>query len=240
MATIMRPILFNTDMVTALLRRQKTVTRRAINPQPPMDFPYCHLGGDDLFYWTTRDGDDDMMGWWPSYEQGIKPPCQPGDILYVRETWRVQSAHRFEADARIEFKSGGPMSVIQFPGGMSQSHSRESYDEFISKWGVSGGWHPSIHMPRDAARIFLRVTGVWVEQLHEITEHGAKQEGVSLPLESINDPEYADYIGGHYGVFRNLWDRTIKPAYRAVYGWDANPWVWVIEFDLISRKDAQI
>ena len=62
------------------------------------------------------------------------PPCHGDDILYVRETWRVQAAHRFEADVRIEYKAGGPMYVIRFPGHKSDSVNRTQYDQFISKW----------------------------------------------------------------------------------------------------------
>ena len=82
-------------------------------------------------------------------------------------------------------------------------------------------WHPSIHMPREAARIFLRVTDVRVERVQDIDDDGVVAEGLN-----IGDP------------FDELWDSTIKPADRALYGWDANPWVWVIEFERITREEA--
>ena len=93
-------------------------------------------------------------------------------------------------------------------------------------------------MPREAARIFLRVTDVRAERLNDITERGAQYEGVSLPLAAQNDPEYAEYIGGYYSAFADLWDRIVKLADRALYGWDANPWVWVIEFERCEKPDG--
>ena len=104
-------------------------------------------------------------------------------------------------------------------------------------------WHPSIHMPREAARIFLRVTGVRVERLQEITESGAKAEGAvkSYPYTDPETGETAfmlDEKGTYLSGFSQLWDSTIKPKDLAAYGWDANPWVWVIEFERISMEEA--
>lgn len=202
-----KSILFNTDMVRAILQNRKTVTRRVVKPQPPGNFPYCHLDGDDLWYWTTRDGDDDMMDWWPSYEHGVKPPYQSGDILYVRETWQE--------------KRGG--------GYLYKADTVNSFDLFVTPDGhvVSEiPWRPSIHMPKEAARIFLRVTGVRVERLQDITSDGVGAEGTK------------GRFGATLGAFEMLWDSTIKPDDLPLYGWTANPWVWVIEFERISKEGA--
>ena len=83
-------------------------------------------------------------------------------------------------------------------------------------------WRSSIYMPREAARIFLWVTDVRVERLQEIDDDGIVSEGLA-----IGDP------------FDELWDSTIKKADRALYGWEADPWVWVIEFERISREEAE-
>lgn len=210
----MKPILFNADMVCAILEGRKTVTRRVVKPQPPLNIPLNYL---------------------------FVPPYRPGDILYVRETWCVQSARRFDADARIMFKAGGDMVRIQFPGGGTQHHSRTQYDAFVHKW-ADDRWHPPIHMPREAARIFLRVTQVSVERLQDITELDIlEKEGIEVGFPQPRPT----YISLAYAetrlkpevrkVFANLWDGTIKRTDRALYGWAANPWVWVIEFERCER-----
>lgn len=225
----MKPILFNTEMVRAILENRKTATRRLVKYSSSNVYEAACANG--LWYETfdPMNPPDHLVRWY--INSVAKPPCRPGDTLYVRETWRIQAAHRFEADARIEFKAGGPMSTIQFSGHKSQSHSRDSYDSFISKWGVCSKWHPSIHMPREAARIFLRVTGVRVERLQDITDVGARADG-------IGDPDVVYNSGALQCKFAELWNGTLKPADRALYGWSANPWVWVIEFERISREEA--
>ena len=227
----MKPILFNTDMVRAILEGRKTVTRRLVKPQPGFFFDHGGKTHDPdnpehiAFVAFTKDGDQEIY----------VPPYQPGDVLYVRETWRVQAAHRFEADARIEFRAGGPMTTIQFSGRCSDSHERPSYDDFISKWGVSGKWHPSLHMPKEAARLFLRVTEVRPERLQDITPDDCEREGAI----TINNPLiYADeatYNKITVGEMRRLWNSTIKRDDFPAYGWPANPWVWVIEFERCEK-----
>lgn len=240
-----KPILFNTDMVRAILEGRKTVTRRVVKPQL-VECPALKMCNDDIW----------RIEWWNVNEfHSTKVPYCIGDILYVRETWCVQSARRFDADARIMFKAGGDMARIQFPGGGTQYHSRTKYDAFVRKW-ADDRWHPSIHMPREAARIFLRVTDVRVERLQDITDEQALREGVpedtDYPLDSQTYCPVCKGVGlvgtlhpvsfGYMEVdcthcdtptkrFSNFWDRTIKPADHALYGWQANPWVWVIEFE---------
>ena len=105
--TVIKPILFNTDMVRAILEGRKTVTRRVVKPLPELDadgrrHELILVDKKGMFAWKEH----------PNVKVWAKPPYQPGDLLYMRETWRIQVAHRFEADARIEFKAGGPMSTI--------------------------------------------------------------------------------------------------------------------------------
>lgn len=121
-----------------------------------------------------------------------KPPYRTGDILYVRETW-----NRLLGDWLYK--------ADQKPGMKNP-----------------GKWRPSIHMPREAARIFLRVTNVRVERLQDITAEAAEKEGCN------------DYTSTACG-FADVWDSTIKPADRDLYGWNANPWVWVIEFEQCEK-----
>lgn len=203
----MKPILFNTEMVRAILDGRKTVTRRVVKPQS--NYEAMTAAGqitsenpitieDGLV--VTKNGDITTWG---------KLPYRPGDILYVRETWAVWSP-----------TYGMIPEIIYKADGYSQSHKMK--------------WRPSIHMPREAARIFLRVTDVRVERLQDITEDDAREEGVAAeiicrkPFEAIPSLER----------FKKIWDSTIKPADRALYGWEANPWVWVIGFERISKEEA--
>lgn len=231
----MKPILFNTDMVRAILEGSKTVTRRVIKNKGIINAWDCESDGRPIAFIDQATGDSHP----PTF------PCQyqPGDILYVRETWRIQAAHRFEADARIEFKAGGPLQTIQFPERRSQGTNRVEYDAFLEKW-LRSGWCPSIHMPKEAARLFLRVTDVRVERLQDITDEQAKAEGVRGFFIGMGESGYAvradskTFYEGPVGAFASLWNSTIKPADRARCVWSKNPWVWVISFERISMKDA--
>ena len=157
----------------AALRSDAGSFRRVLKPQPASKLAYCSMGyqhgkwgypapkvyeewGDD---YRIPDGlsPDELNRRW-------NPPCHGDDILYVRETWRVQAAHRFEANVRIEYKAGGPMYVIQFPGHKSDSINRTQYDQFISKW-ADDKWHSPVGMPREAARLFLLIKHVNMARL---------------------------------------------------------------------------
>ena len=131
----------------------------------------------------------------------IRPPCQTGDILWVRETW-----------ARLPASPGGHFR----PNGVYYYRADEDIRPEQYK---SSGWRPAIHMPKVAARIFLRVAGVQAERLREVTWESAAEEGCVNPMR-----------------FDELWDSTIKPAERHLYGWEANPWVWVITFERMDKS----
>lgn len=185
-----RPILFNTDMVRAILDARKTTTRRVAKEIVPFD--------NDGKYWNTL-----RKGEWtgPVIKEVMiqqKAPYQPGDILYVRETWN-ETTHGYNYKA-------SPLG-----------NSRDTYD-----------WRPSIHMPKAAARIWLKVIDVRVERLHNMDVYDFITEGVCITPEAFNDPENA--YGQAKDAFVKIWDSTIKKADKDKYGWDANPWVWVIEF----------
>lgn len=134
-------------------------------------------------------------------------PCfyQPGDILYVRETW-AEGADGYEYKTDHKDSDG---------------------------WG----WRPSIHMPRAAARIFLRVTGVRVERLWDITEEQAKAEGF---YKGWAPTKTASMSSTAKQAFMWTWDSTIKRADQVRYGWGANPWVWVIEFERCEKPEEAI
>lgn len=226
----MKPILFNTDMVQAIQNGKKTVTRRAIKPQP--DWFDCGIDGSRN---TPMKAADVLTTDWE-----IKQPYQIGDILYIRETWKIMCARRFDANVDIEYKASGKKRLI-FPHGNSQSTNRDDYDSFTGKWWTNG-WHPSIHMPKEVARIFLKVTDVRVERLQDITVPNMIKEGIRAfgcePCLEVNGkckPQTSEdgFCGAEdqaEDLFSDLWDSTIKKTDLDCYGWDANPWVWVIEF----------
>lgn len=215
------PMLFNERMVKAILNGDKKQTRRVARPQPNETFDR---------HWECFTADNGEM-------VVLQPPCRIGDILYVRETWQVQSARRFDADARVCYLAGGSMTTIQFPGRKDQLHNRAEYDAFISKWMKRDGWIPSIHMPKEAARIFLEVTEVRMELLQEIKNDECVFEGaVARPnYTKRHDLVLHDRYRREFAV---LWDSTVDPAKRNIYGWDANPWVWVICFQRCLKPEG--
>lgn len=192
-----KPILFNTEMVKAILEGRKTQTRRIIKPQPT--YPRWNNIG--------------WLGWDDGHGYQIVAPCSPGDILWVRETW-----------CRIPVSPGGHM---RFPGIYYYAADGDIRPE---GWNTKP-WKPSIHMPKEAARIFLKVKCVWPRRLQDITAEECLCEGIEPDAHHVG-PEFA------LGMFNGLWDSTIKPADRDKYGWDANPWVWAIEFERCERPEG--
>ena len=202
----MKPILFNTDMVRAILDGRKTVTRRVVKFKPGQN-PQ----------WTGYIPDGPVL-YGSNNIPASKSPYHPGDILYVRETWAYGYVDTTDFECRCnecffeELKAGTKKDSFLMP---RYFYRTENLD------GLNVRWRPSIHMPKEAARLFLRVTDVWVERLKEINVLSAMDEGVT---------DWNDFV--------KLWNSTIKPADLPLYGWDANPWVWVIEFERISKEAA--
>ena len=224
-----KPILFNTEMVRAILDGRKTCTRRVVKTRRK----------DACGFYVTRYSDGSFAGVYEydederMFENPLIPPYKPGDILYVRETWTKECEkyyYRTDFDSDYldpcETLSGGyPVSCRNHPGcdGCMATSTRIR-------------WHPSIHMPKEAARIWLKVTDVRVEQLQEITDDGAKAEGAIDNRGFIHSPENEyDRIHTAREHFLEIWDSTIKKSDLDRYGWDANPWVWVIEFERCEK-----
>lgn len=224
----MKQILFNTEMVRALLEGRKTVTRRVVKPQP---------NGNGM----VKMPDDSC---WPGYwaEVGsprvIKPPYKSGDVLWVRETFRVDYLSNIVGSGRVRYKADGSYADIHFEA--------DRYD-MMRRAQRKPGWRPNENMPREAARIFLRVTGVRVERLQAITEEDAKAEGAEK-MYPYTDPETGKtaFLLHENGTYRaglsQIWDSTIpkRPSMfeRYLYYWEYNPWVWVIEFERISKEEV--
>lgn len=230
-----KPILFNTDMVRAILDVRKTCTRRTLK------HPFIvHPNG----YITKPRGNENLCPY--------DPPYQPGDILYVRETWRVGAWDIFNQMIAFDYKDGtcGELTYI---------HDRELFDRLVNqsrndarqaKCEYNGAdfvwekgkspcrWHPSIHMPKEAARIWLKVTDVRVERLQEITVDGCHREGINIETSAVTDGETLNRNHDFsLEKFEILWDSTVKKSDIDRYGWGANPWVWVIEFERCKKPE---
>lgn len=192
-----KPILFNTEMVRAILDGRKTCTRRVI--KLPKNMSGRPVG---------KSGDIGFM-----YLGGIKrPPYQQGDILYVRETWCKGS----------------------------WMNEKERYYYKADDNDFHCVWHPSIHMPKEAARIWLRVTDVRVEWLQDITFDSCQNEGIYDDYKTYSET-YTNNLRrvAYPKAFARLWDSTIKKSDLDRYGWDANPWVWVIDFERCEKPKEE-
>lgn len=252
----MKPMLFNTDMVKAIQAGKKTVTRRVIKPQPRQEEENPHRlhSGSWFFDIPSRRFPGALYASVGPYW----PPCQPGDVLYVRETWAFDTGD-----------DGDEIGTGYFAYKADDLHHPDCK------------WRPSIHMPKEAARIFLRVKDVRVERLQDITAEQAIREGISRMFDHLSDEEYRQWVDrvapgkkktdwgwdnylwhGHFGSygmgnklsdawpyqysgydepvgsFSSLWNRTLLLKDWPTYGWDANPWVWVIEFEPCERPDV--
>ncbi len=210
-ATKERPILFNAEMVRAVLSGAKTQTRRPMKPQPTGDMVHGEFLGPswdgdeptarDRVIWHQRNDDED------EYDRyGPCPFGQPGDRLWVRETWKptglLAGAKPSETRACSHFAH-------------KADPEQRPRDEFIR-------WRPSIHMPRWASRITLEVVGVWVERVQDITCADVEAEGMPADLARGFSEQY---------WFRDTWDSIYA---KSGAGWDENPWVWCCEFKVVT------
>ena len=234
-----KPILFNTEMVKAILDGRKTQTRRVCKGQGDCNPVQC----------------------------GYHPPFKPGDIMWVRETWC--DAHPNDPFERFYYKADMPIHW---------DAEDTAHGEAVDITEADFRWHPSIHMPKEAARIFLRVEDVRIERLCQITPQDAVSEGISRLFDHMTKAEYEEWANrsgvqvpqheqswtnylwhGHFGAhgmgnqlsnawpwqasgyeyprlsFSSLWNSTVQLKEWDKYGWDANPWVWVIEFERCER-----
>lgn len=197
----MKPILFSTPMVKAILDGRKTQTRRVIKDKDIINRFDIDVDGKPIAYIDQATGD--------SYPPTAIAKYQVGDILWVRETWSKDENGEY-----VYRTNYGTTEDDSFPPSMFK-------------------WKPSIHMPREAARIFLRVTNVRVERLQEITPKDAWEEGCRIgnffPWEK-HIPELQQQCRDI--LFKSLWDGLNA---KRGYGWDINPWVWVYEFERVSE-----
>lgn len=190
-----RPILFNTEMVKVILDGRKTCTRRLVKFLPGKNPQWTGYIKDGVMLYNGKN------------ELCIrKAQYQPGDILYVRETWC--SAYGGEKYFYLADKLTNREERLLL-----------NYDDVK--------WHPSIYMPKGAARIWLKVIDVRIERLQDITETQAQAEGCNSGL--LTGPCTAR------GQFEKLWNSTIKKSDTDRYGWSVNPYVWVIDFERCEK-----
>ena len=225
-----KPILFNTEMVRAILGGRKTCTRRIIKPQWE-ECPNCKYVHSEYIYDKLSDSIYCARCGYPLTPKR-KAPYHPGDILYVRETWCMYGKiddfdHVIEGTDKYYYLTDGANPT---PYNCFLVH-RNGYDEYKD----TPVWHPSIHMPKEAARIWLKVTSVRIERLQEMYWREALDEGVNMQFQ--RDKETGEYIFNENPIdeFIDLWNSTIKKSDLDRYGWDASPWVWVIEFERCEK-----
>ena len=232
-----RPILFNGDMVRAILDGRKTQTRRPIKPQPPEGARM--ISACDMWGWELDGG---FVG------ESSSPFGGVGTHLYVRETWRIVGWHE-GMPLLLEYKSDGKR--IEEPGD-STYWDEDKYMQYYfdctddclaagftaNEEGVFNmpddeiptRWRPSIHMPKWASRITLEVERVWVEPLWDISEKNALAEGCEL-AEGYEELAIAFFKQPHRQVFIELWDDIYA---KRGFGWDDNPWAFACEFKVLE------
>lgn len=211
------PILFNEAMVRATIREidPKTQTRRL--PTRLIGFgTITEFGRSDTkgYDWHFRDKE---KRWHDISHQRLLECCpygKPGDRLWVREAWRQDPGEQ-----SVDYRADGKPTSIN--------------DDEFARWT----WKPSIHMRREYSRILLEITGVRVERVQDITQPDAKAEGIVREKNAEGDYGWIGLEGAELSnfprnAFVDLWD-SINAARG--FGWDANPWVWVIEFKRVTN-----
>lgn len=218
-----KPILFNTEMVRAILDGRKTCTRRLMKPQPQSKLCYTFAGSGTGTWGYPCKTVHEIWGEEYKLPDNIakdelnkrwNPPYHTDDILYVRETW-----HKYTK----RIGEGESCRLAEFYGYKASVANSEDAEE---------PWKPSIHMPKEVARIWLKVTYVHVERLQDITSEQIGREGVEVEYPHVLNGEEKRY------AFSTLWNSTIKKADIDRYGWESNPYVWVIEFERCEKPEG--
>lgn len=206
-----KPILFNTEMVKALLDGRKTQTRRIVK---------CKWFDDQLEPIPHNAEYKGMQNGKAQFCLGIRsgavaPPHTAGDVLYVRETWLVRKTDiGSQCDYEIEYKAGG---TKRFKG--------------IPPKQISDRWSPSIHMPKDIARLYLRIKDVRMERLQNISEENAIKEGLYKGWHRTPTSSFALTAKQ---AFMWVWESTVRKEDRIACSWFSNPYVWVYEFEIVD------
>lgn len=221
------PILFNTEMVRAILDDLKRATRRVVKGFIPDDAIWGYTAFTPKGYISCRGTFADGYG-----EKFFKLPCEPVDILYVRETWCWCPC--WDCGMDTDEHNCCDETARKF-----FNHNKREYGCYCYKASCDDNeepsvdtWHPSIHMPKKAARIWLKVKDVRVARLQDITQEDAEKEGAQEKITPITKFRASALLN-----FMYIWNSTIKKSALDRYGWDANPWVWVIEFERCEKPE---
>ena len=241
-----KPILFNTQMVRAILNGSKTQTRRLIKRR--CDNTVLEMKTDKYGTRLIEIQKDEEGVTFGKHEDGStwrklrayiepKPAYKRGDILYVRETWNYGTVdsdckeccppeYWFEED---DYKKQGshPRFII------NRFWYKADKDDEADMDGLGGRWRPSIHMPKEAARIWLRVTDVRLQRLQDISSEDVDAEGCK---EWAYSAATGELLPSAPTWFEILWDETVSEKAKKEYGWDANPWVWAYTFERIDNQ----
>lgn len=224
-----RPILFSGAMVQAILAGNKCQTRRVVKPHIPnrviKNIEFGRPPGFKEAAWIVNyEGDiTNYLGY-------IKCPYgQPGDRLFVKETWKVSSFNDRTHALAIKFKAGGSTEAW--------FDDAKRYEQF-KKFYFKNGWQSPYFMPKEATHIWLNNEGVRVERVQEINTEDAKAEGITEYISQFKlqfTEAESDIWRNRTSIenFRILWD-TINA--KRGYGWEVNPWVWVVEFKVIPQE----
>ena len=212
-----KPILFNTEMVRAILDGRKICTRRICKDANEYTVPDMDFYNADRRTYAVHNFADKKHTEKLSIVERTCPIC-PGDILYVRETVWQKIGYYLDIDGETK------------PSWYNEFKYVASDEKPETGCNYSWAKRPSIHMPKEAARIWLKVTDVRVERLQDMWASDASKEGLQF-----NKPTTADEM---LQAFAELWNSTIKKSDIDRYGWDANPWVWVIEFERCEKPEG--
>jgi len=218
---VAKPIIFSTEMVKKILDGGKTQTRRVVkNIRPKSRYKHHELQGVQHVYYNS--GEDAFV-----FFDKDGPAAhtynfhRTGDVLYVRETWaHFRTLDGFAKQGLYDYKA-----------------------DFTDV--VPWKWRPSIHMPKEAARIFLRVTNVRAERLQDISANDCMAEGIKCDNEILNpDPETHEGIKNWNLAFaktsyKELWNKLNAKRDGGIYTWDMNPWVFVYEFEKMEITDQE-
>lgn len=212
-----RPIIFSTQMVRAILRGAKTQTRHVIPITPRRGYSLNHSFGNLYHFCREKNG-------YGKYSKHLKRPYDPCDILWVRETYRPIFGQTGDLIG-VDYKADDP----------------EKWERLGDVVGTPVKWRPSIHMPRPMSRLVLKVTAIRAEPLRNISDTDAMREGIySSFLRGTPMPIAMDWDGNEKVLVADVPKRDFEALWRGLYpegnkSWGANPWVWVIDFDVVKR-----